>query len=98
MDGDLIIRLAGMLLVGGTASLVIVSWPHEYPLYLLFGAVALALTGGSGLLGVALGLAGAVTIEGLRQLVTQRAAPGGTVVSAAVLSDQEIPRGAEHAG
>jgi hypothetical protein len=83
--------MAGMLLVGVTASLVFVSWPHEYPLYLLFAAVAIALTGGTGILGVGLGLTVAVTIEGGRQLARQRTAPGGSAVSALVLSDQENP-------
>jgi hypothetical protein len=80
-----------MLLVGVTASLVFVSWPHEYPLYLLFAAVAIALTGGTGILGVALGLGAARTVEGVRQLIRQRTAAGGSVVSAALLSDQENP-------
>jgi hypothetical protein len=65
---------AGVLLVTVTATLVFVSWPHEYPLYLLFVAVAIALTGGTGTLGVGLGLAGAASLEGLRQFSGQRAA------------------------
>jgi hypothetical protein len=83
--------VAGMLLVGVTAGLVFVSWPHEYPLYLLFAAVAVALSGGTGVLGVGLGLCAAVSVEGVRQLARQRAAPGGAVVSAMALSDQENP-------
>jgi hypothetical protein len=71
---------AGVLLVAVAATLVFVSWPHEYPLYLLFAAVAMALTGGTGALGVGLGLAGAVTLEGVRQLTRQRA-----------MSEQENP-------
>jgi uncharacterized membrane protein YphA (DoxX/SURF4 family) len=71
---------AGVLLVTLTATLVFVSWPHEYPLYLLFAAVAIALAGGAGTLGVALGLAGAVMLEGVRQATRQRA-----------LSEQENP-------
>jgi hypothetical protein len=66
---------AGVLLVTVAVTLVFVSWPHEYPLYLLFAAVAIALTGGTGTLGVGLGLAAAVPLEGLRQFSGQRAAP-----------------------
>jgi uncharacterized membrane protein YphA (DoxX/SURF4 family) len=83
--------LAGTLLVGVTASLVFVSWPHEYPLYLLFAAVAIALSGGTGILGVGLGLAVAVTIEGGCQVARQRTATGGSLVSALAPSDQENP-------
>jgi uncharacterized membrane protein YphA (DoxX/SURF4 family) len=67
---------AGVFLVTITATLVVVSWPHEYPLYLLFVAVAISLSGGTGTLGVGFGLAGAVSLEGLRQLSGQRAATG----------------------
>jgi uncharacterized membrane protein YphA (DoxX/SURF4 family) len=62
---------AGVLLVTVTATLVFVSWPHEYPLYVLFAAVAIALAGGTGTLGVGLGLAGAVTLEGLRSTLSR---------------------------
>jgi hypothetical protein len=48
------------------ATLVFVSWPHEAPLYVLFASVAIALSGGTGVLGVILGLAGAVAFEGVR--------------------------------
>jgi hypothetical protein len=82
---------AGVLLVMVTATLVFVSWPHEYPLYLLFAAVAMALIGGTGTLGVGLGLAGAATLEGLRQLNAQRAARDGSVGPAAAMSEQEHP-------
>jgi uncharacterized membrane protein YphA (DoxX/SURF4 family) len=80
----LLMPLAGLLLVAVTANLAFVSWPHEYPLYLLFAAVAIALAGpgdyaldhtllggsaaGTGTLDVAAGLAGALAIEGRRQL------------------------------
>jgi uncharacterized membrane protein YphA (DoxX/SURF4 family) len=73
------------LLVAATANLAFVSWPHEYPLYLLFAAVAIALAGAGvysldeamlggsagapGSLGVAGGLAGAIAMEGRRQLL-----------------------------
>jgi putative oxidoreductase len=83
--------LAGLLLVAVTASVAFVSWPHEYPLYMLFAAVAIALTGpgdysldhavlgssarGCGTYAVAVGLAGAVIVEGLRQLHRHRAVP-----------------------
>jgi hypothetical protein len=77
----------GVLLVMVTATLVSVSWPHEYPLYLLFVAVAIALTGGTGTLGVGLGLAGAATLEGVRQLARQRGAPAPAVA----MSEQEHP-------
>jgi len=91
--------IAGVLLVAVTATLVFVAWPHEYPLYLLFVAVAIALTGGAGTLGVGLGLAGAVTLEGLRQLNGQRAAPArGSVGSAISLAEQESPRAGTRAG
>jgi putative oxidoreductase len=82
--------LSGLLLVGVTASLAFVSWPHEYPLYMLFAAVAIALAGpgdysldhavrassagAPGTQAVAVGLAGAAIVEGLRQLQRQRAA------------------------
>src|SRR3978361_365238 len=79
----------GVLLVTVTATLVFVSWPHEYPLYLLFVAVAIALSGGTGALGVGLGLAGAVTLEGVRQLTRQRAAEGGSVGAAVAMPEQE---------
>jgi hypothetical protein len=81
MNGDLLIQMAGVLMVTGTASLVLVSWPHEYPLYLLFAAVAIALTGGTGILGVGVGvgLGVAVAVRGVRQL------------SAVPLTDRENP-------
>jgi hypothetical protein len=82
---------AGVLLVTVTATLVFVSWPHEYPLYLLFVAVAIALIGGTGTLGVGLGLAGAVMLEGVRQLTRQRGAEGGSVASAVATAEQENP-------
>jgi hypothetical protein len=66
---------AGVLLVTVAATLVFVSWPHEYPLYLLFVAVAIALTGGTGTLGLGVGLTAAVSLEGLRQFGGQRTAP-----------------------
>lgn len=72
---------AGVLLVTVTATLVFVSWPHEYPLYLLFLAVGMALIGGTGTLGLGLGLAGAVMFEGARKLIRQRGAPASPVVS-----------------
>jgi hypothetical protein len=78
---------AGVLLVTVTATLVFVSWPHEYPLYLLFAAVAIALTGGTGTLGVGLGLAGALTLEGLRQFGAQRAALGGSTGPAVAMPE-----------
>jgi uncharacterized membrane protein YphA (DoxX/SURF4 family) len=78
---------AGVLLVTVTATLVFVSWPHEYPLYLLFVAVAIALIGGTGALGVGLGLACAVTFEGARKLARQRGAPASPVA----LPEQEHP-------
>jgi hypothetical protein len=84
---------AGVLLVMVTATLVFVSWPHEYPLYLLFAAVAIALIGGTGTLGVGLGLVGAVTLEGLRQLNGQRAATDGSAGPAVAMPEQEHPRG-----
>jgi putative oxidoreductase len=93
--------LSGLLLVVVTASLAFVSWPHEYPLYMLFAAVAIALAGpgdysldqavrGSsagapGTQAVAVGLAGAAIVEGLRQLQRQRAAFRAGVAT----SDQE---------
>jgi putative oxidoreductase len=93
--------LSGLLLVGVTASLAFVSWPHEYPLYMLFAAVAIALggpgdysldhavrgssAGAPGTQAVALGLAGAAIVEGLRQLQRQRAAFRAGLVT----SDQE---------
>jgi putative oxidoreductase len=80
----LFMPLAGLLLVAVTANLAFVSWPHEYPLYMLFAAVAIALAGpggysldqallgssvgGPGSLGVAAALAGAVAMEGRRRL------------------------------
>jgi uncharacterized membrane protein YphA (DoxX/SURF4 family) len=67
--------LAGLLVVAVTANLVFVSWPHEFPLYLLFAAVAIALTGPGGYLIAGLGLASAVMMEGMRQLNRLRAAP-----------------------
>jgi putative oxidoreductase len=82
--------LSALLLVVVTASLAFVSWPHEYPLYMLFAAVVIALAGpgdysldhavrGSsagapGTQAIAVGLAGAAIVEGLRQLQRQRAA------------------------
>jgi hypothetical protein len=78
--------MAGVLLVTVTATLVFVSWPHEYPLYLLFAAVAMALAGGTPSLGVGAALAGAVTFEGLRQLRMQRSPSRG---SALAMSEQE---------
>jgi uncharacterized membrane protein YphA (DoxX/SURF4 family) len=78
---------AGVLLVTVTATLVFVSWPHEYPLYLLFVAVAIALIGGTGILGVGLGLVGAATLEGVRQLTRQREDPAQAVA----MSEHEHP-------
>jgi putative oxidoreductase len=82
--------LSALLLVVVTANLAFVSWPHEYPLYMLFAAVAIALAGpgdysldhavrassagAPGTQAVAVGLAGAAIVEGLRQLQRQRAA------------------------
>ncbi|MEA2232176.1 MAG: putative oxidoreductase [Solirubrobacteraceae bacterium] len=102
--------LAGLLLVAATANLAFVAWPHEYPLYLLFAAVAVALAGsggysldhavlgssadGSGSLGVAVGLAGAVMMEGRRQLRRYRAAPQ----AALRVHTDEVPEGAANAG
>jgi hypothetical protein len=86
MNGDLLIQIAGVLLVTGTASLVVVSWPHEYPLYLLFAAVAIALTGGTGVLGVGIGIGVAVAIRGMRQL------------SAVPLATEKIPDAGPSAG
>jgi hypothetical protein len=77
----------GVLLVAITATLVFVSWPHEFPLYLLFGAVAIALAGGTAPLGVAIGVGAAVTLEALRQLGRLRAAQG----PAAAMSELENP-------
>lgn len=39
----LFMPLAGMLVVAVAANLVLVNWPNEYPLYLLFVAIAIAL-------------------------------------------------------
>jgi uncharacterized membrane protein YphA (DoxX/SURF4 family) len=86
--------MAGVLLVLVSATLVLVSWPHEYPLYLLFAAVAMALSGGTGALGVGVGLAGAMTLEGARQFNRQRAPSGGSPGSAAcagAMAEQETP-------
>jgi hypothetical protein len=83
--------MAGVLLVMVTATLVFVSWPHEYPLYMLFAAVAIALTGGTGTLGVGIGLAGAATLEGLRHFNRLRAASGGSVSPAVAMYEQENP-------
>jgi uncharacterized membrane protein YphA (DoxX/SURF4 family) len=82
---------AGVLLVTIAATLVLVSWPHEYPLYVLFAAVAIALTGGAGILGVGLGVAGAAMIEALRQCTAQRAVAGGSPGSAGRMAQQENP-------
>jgi hypothetical protein len=68
--------LAGVTVVGAAATLVFVAWPHELPLYLLFAAVAVALTGGTGAAGVGAGLAGAVSFEAARQVARQRTASG----------------------
>jgi hypothetical protein len=83
----LLTPLVAPLLVAVTANLAFASWPHEYPLYLVFAAVAIALAGtgayslddallaGSaaapGTLGVAGGLAGAIAMEGRRKLLRQ---------------------------
>jgi uncharacterized membrane protein YphA (DoxX/SURF4 family) len=67
--------LAGLLAVAVTANLVFVSWPHEFPLYVLSAAVAIALAGPGGYLIVGLGLAGAATMEGMRRLNRYRGAP-----------------------
>ena len=58
--------IAGVILVAVTATLVFVAWPHEYPLYLLFAAVATALAGGTGVLALGLGLGAAAAFEGAR--------------------------------
>ncbi|MEA2130787.1 MAG: hypothetical protein QOJ85_3678 [Solirubrobacteraceae bacterium] len=79
--------LVAPLLVAVTANLAFASWPHEYPLYLVFAAVAIALAGtgtysldeallagsaaGPGSLGVAGGLAGAIAMEGRRKLLRE---------------------------
>jgi membrane-bound ClpP family serine protease len=89
---------AGVLLVTLTASFVFVSWPHEYPLYLLFAAVAIAVSGGTGAVGVGLGLAGAVTLEALRQFNAQRMTAGGAMGAVVAIAEQENPRGRERAG
>jgi uncharacterized membrane protein YphA (DoxX/SURF4 family) len=80
---------AGVLLVMVTATLVFVSWPHEYPLYLLFVAVAIALSGGTEALDVGFGLGGAVTLEVARKLTRQRGDPASVVAC----QSRTIPEG-----
>jgi uncharacterized membrane protein YphA (DoxX/SURF4 family) len=83
----LFMPLVATLLVAVTANLAFTSWPHEYPLYLVFAAVAIALAGAGvyslddallagsagapGSLGVVGGLAGAVAMEGRRKLLRE---------------------------
>jgi uncharacterized RDD family membrane protein YckC len=87
LGAGLFTPLTGVIVVGAAATLVFVTWPHELSLYLLFAAVAIALTGGTSAVGVGAGLAAAVSIEAVRQVGRQRAGAG----SATPVAEQENP-------